>query len=60
VEDTVPEPLPDRFTTLGVLIPLSVIVTAPEIDPVFVGVKVTVTLQASLAAIEPPQVSVSA
>jgi hypothetical protein len=55
---SVVRPMPERLIKWGEFGALSVIVTAPRIVPVTVGVKLTVTLQAPDGAMEPTQVVV--
>lgn len=53
-------PVPERAKTCGVFTALSAIVSAPDIDPVIEGVKLTETVQVLLGSIVcPAQVSVS-
>jgi hypothetical protein len=55
-----PPPVPERLTVCGLPVALSVIVSAPTIVPVAVGVKVTLIVQLAPAANPVPQVFVCA
>jgi hypothetical protein len=55
---SVTSPTPERLINCGEFGALSVIVTAPRIVPVTVGVKLTLTLQVPDGAMDPTQVVV--
>jgi hypothetical protein len=52
------DPVPDRPTVCGLLLPLSVTVSVPVREPTLVGVKVTLIVHRTPAATELPQVFV--